>query len=256
METAMNDRIFRIAVDGPSGAGKSTIAKRIAKELGIEYIDTGAMYRALGYKVAMHLAEGGPADRISAASEATDEAAEGLTAGDIDEAAVENFLAGSEMEGFLADTEIDFVDGHIILDGEDVEDRIRTPEMSMMASKCSAVPAVREKLVDIQREMGNRKSVIMDGRDIGTNVLKDAEYKIYLTASAEERAQRRFKELQKKDESQPYEEVLADIIQRDHNDMTRKLNPLRKADDAAEVDTTGMDIDQVVNECLGIVRQK
>ena len=132
-------------------------------------------------------------------------------------------------------------------------DKIRTPEMSMMASKCSAIPAVREKLVEIQRQMGRRKSVIMDGRDIGTNVLKDAEYKIYLTASAEERAERRYKELVEKGESQTYEEVLKDIIQRDHNDMTRKLNPLRKADDAVEIDTTGMNIEEVVAECLKLI---
>ena len=123
----------------------------------------------------------------------------------------------------------------------------------MMASVCSQIPAVREKLVQLQRGMGERKSVIMDGRDIGTNVLKDAEYKIYLTASAEERAHRRFLELQQKGEEQSYEAVLEDIRQRDHNDMTRELNPLRKADDAIELDTTGLDIDQVVQRVLEIV---
>ena len=122
----------------------------------------------------------------------------------------------------------------------------------MLASKCSALPMVREKLVEIQRAMGTRKSVIMDGRDIGTNVLKDAEYKIFLTASAEERADRRFKELQEKGEDQSYEDVLADIKQRDHNDTTRKLNPLKKADDAIELDTTGMGIDDVVKAVLEI----
>ena len=124
----------------------------------------------------------------------------------------------------------------------------------MMASVCSQIPAVREKLVEIQRGMGMRKSVIMDGRDIGTNVLKDAEYKIYLTASAEERARRRFLELQAKGENQSFEEVLQDIRDRDHNDMTRELNPLRKAEDAIELDTTGLNIDQVVEEVLKIVR--
>ena len=123
----------------------------------------------------------------------------------------------------------------------------------MMASVCSQIPAVRAKLVQLQRGMGERKSVIMDGRDIGTNVLKDAEYKIYLTASAEERAHRRFLELQQKGEEQSYEAVLEDIRQRDHNDMTRELNPLRKADDAIELDTTGLDIDQVVQRVLEIV---
>ena len=125
----------------------------------------------------------------------------------------------------------------------------------MLASQCSQIPEVREKLVEIQRGMGARKSVIMDGRDIGTNVLKDAEYKIYLTASAEERANRRFKELQEKGEDQSYEDVLADIKARDHNDMTRELNPLRKADDAIEVDSTSMTIDEVVDAIIGYIEQ-
>ena len=119
-----------------------------------------------------------------------------------------------------------------------------------MASKCSALPMVREKLVEIQRNMGSRKSVIMDGRDIGTNVLKDAEYKFFLTASAEERAERRHKELIEKGEEITFEEVLRDIQARDHNDMTRALNPLKKADDALEVDSTGMNIDQVTEAIL------
>ena len=216
----MSDRIFRITVDGPSGAGKSTIAKKVARELGIEYIDTGAMYRAVGFKVA----------------------SEGVSPDD-----------AKAIENLMTNTDIDLMEGRIMLDGIDVSDKIRTPEMSMMASKCSAIPAVREKLVEIQRDMGKRKSVIMDGRDIGTNVLKDAEYKIYLTASAEERAQRRFKELQGKGESQSYEDVLADIIQRDHNDMTRELNPLKKADDAIEIDSTGMNVEQVVSAVLKVI---
>lgn len=216
----MSNEIYRIAVDGPSGAGKSTIAKAVAKKLDIEYIDTGAMYRAVGFKVASC----------------------GVSPDDV-----------KAIEDLIEDTDIDLVEGRILLDGVDVSDSIRTPEMSMMASKCSAIPAIREKLVEIQREMGRRKSVIMDGRDIGTNVLKDAEYKIYLTASAEERAQRRFKELQEKGEDQSYEEVLQDIIQRDHNDMTRELNPLRKAEDAIEIDSTGMNVDQVVDAVLKVV---
>ena len=211
--------MFRIAIDGPSGAGKSTIAKKVAKELNIDYIDTGAMYRAVGYKMNR---EGVPFEECDALKEMLDA------------------------------TDIDFASGDIILDGEIVNTLIRTPEVSMLASKCSALPMVREKLVEIQRAMGTRKSVIMDGRDIGTNVLKDAEYKIFLTASAEERADRRFKELQEKGEDQSYEDVLADIKQRDHNDTTRKLNPLKKADDAIELDTTGMGIDDVVKAVLEI----
>ena len=216
------NNIFRVAIDGPSGAGKSTIAKAVAKALDIDYIDTGAMYRAIGYKM----------DRDGIPFDADDPA----------------------LAAMLDSTDIDFINGDIYLDGEVVNDLIRTPEVSMLASQCSSLAPVREKLVEIQRGMGMRKSVIMDGRDIGTNVLKDAEFKIFLTASAEERANRRFKELQEKGENQTYEEVLADIKQRDYNDMTRKLNPLRKAEDAIEVDTTGISIDEVVDTVLDIIR--
>ena len=209
--------VFRIAIDGPSGAGKSTIAKLVAKKLGIDYIDTGAMYRAVGYKM----------NREDVPFEECD-----------------------ELKAMLDSTDIDFVSGDIILDGEIVNTLIRTSEISQLASKCSALPMVREKLVEIQRNMGTRKSVIMDGRDIGTNVLKDAEYKFFLTASAEERAERRHKELIEKGEKITFEEVLRDIRQRDHNDMTRALNPLKKADDALEIDSTGLNIEQVTEAIL------
>ena len=154
----------------------------------------------------------------------------------------------------LADTDIDFRDGDIFLDGRKVNDVIRTSEVAKMASECSVLPDVRAKLVDLQRQMGSRKSVIMDGRDIGTNVLKDAEYKFFLTASAEERAERRYKELAEKGEKISFDEVLRDIKQRDHNDMTRKLNPLRKAEDAVEVDTTGLSIEEVINKVVTQIR--
>ena len=209
--------IFRIAIDGPSGAGKSTIAKAVAGKLGIDYIDTGAMYRAVGYKIKQ-------------------------TGTDMDDAGA--------LKDMLDNTDIDFAGGDIILDGQAVNDVIRTSEISLMASKCSAIPAVREKLVDIQRKMGERKSVIMDGRDIGTNVLKDAEYKFFLTASAEERAERRYKELIEKGENITFDEVLGDIEKRDYNDMTRKLNPLKKAEDALEVDSTGLGIEEVTDRVL------
>ena len=212
----MND-IFRIAIDGPSGAGKSTIAKSVARRLGIDYIDTGAMYRAVGYKAKQ----------------------EGV---DVEDA--------EALEAMMAGTDIDFSGGDLILDGQVINDVIRTPEISMMASKCSAKQVVREKLVDIQRRMGERKSVIMDGRDIGTNVLKDAEYKFFLTASAGERADRRYKELVQKGEDVTFEDVLNDIRQRDHNDTTRALNPLRKAEDAIEVDTTGLSIEEVTEKVM------
>lgn len=209
--------MLRVAIDGPSGAGKSTIAKAVAKKLNIDYIDTGAMYRAVGYKMKR---EGVP------------------------------FEECDELKAMLDATDIDFVSGDIILDGEIVNTLIRTSEISQLASKCSAIPMVREKLVEIQREMGTRKSVIMDGRDICTNVLKDAEYKFFLTASAEERADRRHKELIEKGEEITYEEVLRDIRQRDHNDMTRAMNPLRKAEDAMEIDSTGMNIEEVIETLL------
>jgi len=207
-------KIIRVAIDGPSGAGKSTIAKAVGKKLGLDYIDTGAMYRAVGYKT------------LTSGIDTEDEAA---------------------MQQMLDSTDIDFSKGDIILDGEIVNDKIRTNEMSMMASRVSAIPAVREKLVELQRKMGQTKSIIMDGRDIGTNVLTDAEFKFFMTASAEERADRRFKELVEKGQDVTYETVLEDIIKRDHNDMTRKLNPLRKADDAIELDTTGMSIEEVTD---------
>ncbi len=177
--------IIRIAIDGPSGAGKSTIAKAVADALGIDYIDTGAMYRAVGFKM----------DR------------DGVP-----------FEEGTELSEMLAETDIDFVSGDIILDGVVVNDIIRTPEVSMLASKCSVLPSVRRKLVEIQRGMGERKSVIMDGRDIGTNVLTDAEYKIFLTASAEERARRRCNQLAEMGQTEAaadYGSVLADIKQRE-----------------------------------------
>lgn len=212
--------IYRVAIDGPSGAGKSTIAKAVASALHIDYIDTGAMYRAIGYKTKCSGID--PQDPAA-------------------------------MQDMLDETEIDFREGNLYLDGKLIGNEIRTPEMSMMASVCSQIPAVREKLVELQRGMGQRKSVIMDGRDIGTNVLKDAEYKIYLTASAEERARRRFLELQAKGEDQSYEAVLEDIRQRDHSDMTRELNPLRKAEDAVELNTDGLNIDQVVAKVREII---
>lgn len=212
---------IRIAIDGPSGAGKSTIAKRVAKLLGIDYIDTGAMYRAIGYKI------------------------------------VQNHIDLNDKEALtkmLSETEIDFVSGDIILDGEIVNDKIRTPEISKMASDASALQEVREKLVVLQRNMGQVKSVVMDGRDIGTNVLTDAEYKFFMTASSAERAQRRWLELREKGENVDLAQVEADIIQRDHNDSTRKLNPLRKAEDAIELDTTGLTIEEVTQKILEVMK--
>ena len=213
--------MIRIAIDGPGGAGKSTIAKQVARALDIDYIDTGAMYRAVGYKLIRDNVDMYDEDELLAMLEATD---------------------------------IDFSGGKTILDGEDISDRIRTQEISRKASECSALAPVRAKLVELQKKMGSTKSVIMDGRDIGTVVLKDAELKIYLTASAEERAERRYKELLLKGEDISYEKVLADMQERDYNDMHREITPLRKADDAIELDTTGMSIDEVTEYILRKVK--
>ncbi|MGI6747490.1 MAG: (d)CMP kinase [Anaerovoracaceae bacterium] len=212
---------IRIAIDGPSGAGKSTIAKRVAKELGIDYIDTGAMYRAVAYKV-LH--------------------------NQIDLNDVES------IKKMLSETNIDFINGNIILDDEIINDKIRTHEISRMASDVSALQVVRDKLVALQRKMGQHKSVVMDGRDIGTNVLIDAEYKFFVTATASERARRRWLELLEKDEKVDLKQVEADIIDRDNNDSMRELNPLRKAEDAIELDTTGMTIEEVTDEILEVIK--
>lgn len=214
------DKILRIAVDGPSGAGKSTIAKAVAKKLNIDYIDTGAMYRAVGYKMLQ----------------------EGVALTDIE-----------GLQNMLDHTEIDFSQGNIYLDGTIVNDVIRTQEISKQASDCSAIGIVRKKLVDLQQKMGESKSVIMDGRDIGTVVFPDAEYKFYVTASAEERARRRYEELVAKGQNVNYDQVLIDINTRDHNDSTREITPLRKADDAVEVDTTEMNIEEVVAHICGLM---
>ena len=213
------EEILRIAIDGPSGAGKSTIAKIVAEKMGIDYIDTGAMYRAVGLKMMR----------------------EGVSRED------DGVEARKEV---LARTTIDFDNGVVTLDGEDVSGKIRTPEISIAASDYSRFQEVRDMLVEIQREIGHRKSVVMDGRDIGTNVFTDAQYKFFLTATAEERARRRVTELKEKGEDVSYEETLEDIKKRDYNDTHRKLNPLKKADDAVEIDTTEMTIDEVAGTIL------
>ena len=213
--------ITKIAIDGPSGAGKSTIAKSVALAMKIEYVDTGAMYRAVAYKLIQ----------------------EGIDLSDEE-----------QIRSMLDKTDIDFSAGNIILDGQIINDKIRTPEITKMASTCSAILAVREKLVQLQRKMGETKSIIMDGRDIGANVLPDAKYKFFMTATAEERAMRRYVELTQKGETVTYGQVLADIIARDHNDSTRALNPLRKSADAIEIDTTNMSIVDVTEYILREVR--
>lgn len=215
------EKIYQIAIDGPSGAGKSTIARTVARRLGIDYIDTGAMYRALGLKM---LRQGIP------------------------------MVEDARLLAMLEKTDINFAGGRVYLDGEDVSDLIRTQEISKAASDCSAFAVVRKKLVELQQKMARAKSVIMDGRDIGTVVLKDAPYKFFLTASEEERALRRYRELAAKGASQTFEEVLEQIRQRDYNDTHRAVTPLRKADDAIEIDSTAMSMEEVVDFICGQIQ--
>ena len=206
--------MIRIAIDGPGGAGKSTIAKLVGDKLGLEYIDTGAMYRAVGLKLTRKGIK--PDDLIS-------------------------------ISNILEETTIDFVNGKIILDGDDVSDIIRTQEISKFASIYSQIPEVRSKLVDIQRRIAAGKSVIMDGRDIGTNVLTDAELKVFLTADSMVRARRRYDEFRSKGIKANLDEIHEEIKDRDYQDMNRKLNPLVQAEDAIRLDTSDMTIDEVVN---------
>lgn len=204
-----------IAIDGPSGAGKSTLARRIAREFGILYVDTGAIYRTVGL------------------------AAQRAGLGSRDEAGVAALLKDVEIG-----IEYDENGGQrMTLGGEDVSREIRTPKSSLYASDVSAMPAVRAFLLDMQRGMARKHSVVMDGRDIGTVVLPDAGLKIFLTASPEERAKRRCAELREKGNETPYEDVLKDMQYRDRQDSTRSAAPLRAADDAVTVDTTGVSFD-------------
>ncbi|MEA5085282.1 MAG: (d)CMP kinase [Lachnospiraceae bacterium] len=218
---------FAIAIDGPAGSGKSTVAKIIAEKLGIIYVDTGAMYRA----VALFCIRNGV--------DTTDEMAVNMLLPKIQ---IRIVLERGMQKIFLAD--------------EDVTGIIRTQEVGQGASDVGLILSVREKLVEIQRDLAKGASVIMDGRDIGTNVLTNAQVKIYLNASVEERAKRRLGELEGNGIKADLKEVMNQIIIRDKNDMTREHNPLKKASDAIEVDTTNMDIDQVVNEVIKIKEEK
>jgi len=218
---------YRIALDGPSGAGKSTIAKRLSAELGFVYVDTGAMYRTIG----LYCLQNG----IDTA----------------DEAAVAAALP-------QIDIQLKYVDGEqrVLLNGTDVSKEIRINEVSMAASKVSAYKAVRAFLLDTQRDMAKTQSVIMDGRDIGTVVLPDAEIKIFLVADPKERAKRRYKELIERGQNVPFEEVLQDIIQRDYNDENRAEAPLRQAEDAIRLDTSLLDFEQSYNAVLELAKSK
>lgn len=211
------EKPFSVAIDGPSGAGKSTIAKLLAKELGFIYVDTGALYRAIGYEV---LKRGGKPD---------------------DAGFVERLLPELKVElKYINQAQC------VVVNGEDVTGLIRAPEVSMAASAVSAIPSVRSFLFDLQRETAGKSDVIMDGRDIGTVVLPDADVKIFLTATAEDRARRRYEELRLKNIEALYDDVLSDMQKRDYNDSHRAAAPLKAADDAIQVDTTGNSLEQSV----------
>lgn len=221
--------MIQIAIDGPGGAGKSTVAKAVAAKLGIVYVDTGALYRTIGYYVR------------------------------------QKNIAPDSREGVAAclpeiSINIVYQDGaqHVYLNGEDLGDKIRTPEMSMYASAVSAIPEVRAFLLDTQRDIAKKNSVIMDGRDIGTVILPEADVKIFLTASEECRAERRYKELIARGQNVTLEDVLAEMNQRDTQDSTRECAPTAAADDAILLDNTGMTFEETIDAivCLAKKTQK
>ncbi len=221
------NKCLSVAIDGPSGAGKSTVAKAAAKALGFVYLDTGAIYRTVAWHITM------------------------LGIGPRDTDHVPALLNDANIEiRFLEDGQ------HMILNGRDITGELRTPEITACASQVAAQGAVRELLLDLQREMAGSHNIIMDGRDIGTVVLPDASLKIYLTASPEKRARRRYEEYLQKGQKAVYEEVLADQKQRDYNDSHRKIAPLRRARDAVEVDTTDMDLQTAIDTVVGLIRQR
>ena len=216
---------YNVAIDGPAGAGKSTIAKLVAKEKGYIYVDTGAMYRGL----AIHFLKKGirPEDKDAVADACRD-----------------------------AEVTIGYEDGvqQLYLNGENITPLLRTEEVGNMASKTSAIPEVRKKLLELQRYLAGEKDVIMDGRDIGTNILPDADVKIYLTASVATRAKRRYDELKAKGISCDLESISRDIEERDNRDMTREIAPLKQAEDAIRIDSSDMTIPEVVKKICSFCR--
>ena len=218
--------MISVAIDGPAGAGKSTLSRKAAKELGFIYVDTGALYRAVGLKFS----------RSGADTE-----------------------LNCDINGILKATTVDirFIDGEqrVFLDSRDVSDDIRTPEASMMASAVSAKPEVREFLLEMQRKLAENNNCIMDGRDIGTVVLPNATVKIYLTASAKARAMRRYKELCEKGQKVDFNDVYDDMVKRDYNDMHREIAPLKQADDAVVLDTSDIDFDASLKLILDTIRK-
>ena len=220
--------LISVAIDGPAGAGKSTIARKVAQELGCLYVDTGAIYRTVG---------------LYALRKGADPKNEGEVVPLLEELKVEMQV---ESDGIQ----------HMYLNGEDVTAQIREPEISRCASAVSALPPVRAFLLDMQRELARTRSVVMDGRDIGTVVLPDATVKIFLTASPEVRAMRRWKELREKGNTDTYEEVLRDVIQRDYDDSHRAIAPLRQAEDAVLADTSELDLEEIIQLLLNIVKER
>lgn len=218
--------MFNVAIDGPAGAGKSTIAKAAAKELGFIYVDTGALYRAIAYNA--------------------------VTKGVIDDT--------QKIIDMLIDTnvELKYVDGvqAVYLNGDDVSAYIRTPEISMGASKVSAIPQVREFLLNLQRDIAQKNNVIMDGRDIATVVLPNADVKIFLFASPECRAQRRYKELIEKGEDVTLEDVLADVNQRDYQDSHREIAPLKPSEDSVMADTSKLNLEESIQLIINIIKER
>ncbi len=219
--------MINVAIDGPAGAGKSTIARTAAQALGYIYVDTGALYRAVGVYSLRRGFDTKNADTV---------------AGTLSDICVElKFIGGVQ---------------HVFLNGEDVSEEIRTPEASMAASDVSAVPAVRQFLFDLQRNIAKQNDCIMDGRDIGTVVLPQAEVKIFLTASPEARAMRRYRELQAKGAADTFEEVLADLKQRDYNDSHRAVAPLKPAEDSILVDTTELNLEESVKKVIAVIQER
>ena len=221
-------RKIRIAIDGPSGAGKSTLARSAAEKLGFLYVDTGAIYRTIGYHIYLQ--------RIDPADEAA------VTA-QLPQLRVEIKHGGDGLQ-------------HMLLNGRDVTAEIRLPEISRYASAVAAYPAVRAYLLEIQRQLAREHSVLMDGRDIGTVVLPEAEVKIFLTAAPEARAQRRCLELEQRGTPEPYEKVLEDIRRRDWDDSHRAIAPLRQAEDAAVLDTTELTFAQSEEALVALIRER
>lgn len=218
---------YNIAIDGPSGAGKSVLAKNLARRLGFKYVDTGAIYRSVGYFMYEHGVDVSDADAV-----------------------------GRALEG--VDIKLDYSTGRqrVLVNGKDAGDKIRLPEISMYASAVAAIPAVRAKLLDVQREAARNLDTVMDGRDIGTVILPDADVKIFLSASLDDRAQRRYAELISKGISTTLDEVRRDMEERDNRDATREQSPCVPADDAVLLDNSGMQPEETLEAALEIVRSK